>query len=156
MGNLLGLRRNETRGMVFQIKSKARKIFSGPSTIIFLASIKSSALLAALGSFFGGFLFGGLFRSRFGFLFGFHRRGFFCALGGSFFLRRGFFWRGSTCGRALRGRAFADDQFFFGFLFDHLFRVTAEFFFLKMNELVFFPFVFFFVGHPRSPFDSSS
>src|SRR5579863_6337098 len=55
---------------------------------------------------------------------------------------------------ACRSGPLGDDQFLFGFLFDHFFRDAAEFFFLKMHEFVFVVRFFFFLGHPRSPFDS--
>src|SRR6202521_1514403 len=83
---------------------------------------KSSALLAALGGLLGsllGRLFLGCFFSGLSFLFRFLRRRFFSALGRRFFLRRGFRRPERRLRSARRPRALGDDQFLFGFLFDH-------------------------------------
>src|SRR5216683_6876303 len=128
---------------------------SGPRPQIFSLG-KSSTLFAALGGLLsrllGRLLLGCFFGSSLRFLFRFFRRRFFSR---RFFLGRGF-RRGERRLRSARGTgALGDDQLLFGFLFDHFFRIATEFFFLKMHELVFVALVFFFVGHPRSPFDSS-
>src|SRR5579863_5717681 len=97
---------------------------------------KPSAPFAALGGLLGLFFLGCFFGSGFGFLFGFLGRRFFGALGRRFFLRR-LRRRERRLRSAGRTGTLGDDQLLFGFLFDHFFRVAAEFFFLKMHELVF-------------------
>src|SRR5579863_1646989 len=113
----------------------------------------SSAAPAALRLFLGRlFLRGLLLGSRLGLLFrflGLFRR----FLGGPLFLGR--FCRGRR-GSGGHAGTLGDDQFLFGLFFDYFFRVAAEFLFLKMHELVLVALIFFFVGHPRSPFDSSA
>src|ERR1700722_8328525 len=159
-----GMRRNETeevkqRRSVGQNKLEARRNSSpGPRLQICRRRIARlempSALFAALGRLLGRFFLGCFLGRGLGFLFRLLGRRLFRFLGWRFFLRRRFRCREWSLRSATRSGALGDDQFLFRFLFDHFFRVAAEFFFLKMHELVIVVLVFFFVGHLRSPFDS--